>query len=205
MEGWIVSFVDRLGAWGVGLLMLLENVFPPIPSELIMPLAGFYARAGYVDLGAVIVLGSLGSLLGTCGWYLLGRCLGPARVERWVERHGRWLTISTDDVARSREWLQRHGWWALVLGRLVPGVRTVISLPAGMGGIPFPRFLLYSTIGTVAWTSLLALVGYALGSRHEEVAQVIGPVSWVVLGLVVSLYARRVWATRGRAAPPASS
>jgi membrane protein DedA with SNARE-associated domain len=182
-----------MGAWGVGLLMLLENVFPPIPSELIMPLAGFYARDGRMGLVPVIVIGSLGSLLGTCGWYLLGHWLGPTRVNAVVERYGKWLTISTEDVAKAQAWLLGHGWWALAFGRLVPGVRTLISLPAGLSGVPFSAFLLFSTVGTVVWTTLLAVLGYALGAQHALVSKAIGPLSWVVLGVIVTLYLRRVW------------
>lgn len=193
MQGWIIGYIDRMGAWGVGLLMLLENVFPPIPSELIMPLAGFYARGGQLELVPIIVLGSLGSLLGTCGWYFLGRWLGPARVNWCVECYGKWLTVSTDDVSKAQAWLLRHGWWALAIGRLVPGVRTLISLPAGLGQVPFGRFLMFSALGTVAWTSILALLGYALGTQHEQVSRAIEPMSWMVLATVAGLYVRRVW------------
>ena len=193
MHDWIVRTLREAGALGVGLLMLLENVIPPIPSELIMPLAGYEARQGRLNLLAAIVAGSLGSLLGGCAWYWLGRAWGPRRVERWVERHGYWLTITPREYERARRWLSTRGRWALLVTRLVPGVRTLVSLPAGAAQIPFLPFVLFSATGTIAWTAALAAAGYALGEQHERVGRWIGPVSAVVLGSLAVVYVVRLF------------
>ena len=192
LHDWIVRTLREMGALGVGLLMLLENVVPPIPSELIMPLAGYQARQGHLGLVAAIVAGSAGSLLGGCAWYWLGRAWGPERVERWVRRHGYWLTITPREYARARDWISKRGLWALAATRLVPGVRTLISLPAGAAQVPFLPFVLLSGAGTVAWTTALAAAGYALGERHELVGRWLGPVSAVVLGGLAAVYVVRL-------------
>jgi membrane protein DedA with SNARE-associated domain len=192
MGDWIVRLIGEWGAAGVALLMLLENVVPPIPSELVMPLAGFHASRGRMSLAAAVAGGTLGSLAGTCAWYWLGRRWGYARVSRFVERHGHWLTISPAELERSRRWLSERGRWALLLGRLVPGLRTLISLPAGAAEVPFAPFVAYSAAGTLVWTAFLAVLGMQLGERHEQVGRYLGPVSWVVTVGLVALYVLRL-------------
>jgi membrane protein DedA with SNARE-associated domain len=123
--------METLGYAGVAFLMFLENVFPPIPSELIMPLAGFSAARGEMTLWGVIVAGSVGSVLGQYPLYYLGRAVGPERLHRWADRHGKWLTVSGKDIEKAREWLNRRGPIAVLLCRLVPGVRSLISIPRG--------------------------------------------------------------------------
>ena len=192
MVEFVSGFMDRLGLVGVGLLMLLENVFPPIPSEVIMPLAGFVARRGEHDVVPTILAGSIGSLLGAIGWYWVGRRIGEDRLRRWVDRHGRWLALSCDDIDRAGDWFRRHKGVAVGLGRLVPGVRTLISLPAGFAGMPLAPFLLWSTLGTMVWTAALVVAGYLLGGAYEKVQGPLNIVSWVVLGVIVALYLWRV-------------
>lgn len=192
MQDWIVRTLREMGALGVGLLMLLENVVPPIPSELIMPLAGYQARRGELSLFAAIVAGSIGSLLGACAWYWVGHAFGPVRVEHWVARHGYWLTITPREYARARDWLSSRGRWALLVTRLVPGVRTLVSLPAGAAQVAFVPFLLFSAAGTVAWTAALAAAGYALGEEHEKVGRWLGPIAATVLGALVAIYVVRL-------------
>jgi membrane protein DedA with SNARE-associated domain len=192
MSDWIVSFVGRLGSLGVFLLMLLENVFPPIPSELIMPLAGYHARTGQMNLWVVIVAGSLGSLAGTSLWYVLGRRIGEERLRGWIERHGKWLTITTEELDRSKAWFDRRGKTAVVVCRMIPALRTVISLPAGVSGMPLPSFLLYSSVGTLLWTAALAYAGYLLGGAYEQVSGYLGPASWVIIGTSLLIYVWRL-------------
>lgn len=192
MHDWIVRTLREMGALGVGLLMLLENVVPPIPSELIMPLAGYRARQGDLSLLAAIVAGSIGSLAGGCAWYWFGRAWGPDRVERWVARHGYWLTITPKEYGRARDWLSTRGRWALLVTRLVPGVRTLVSLPAGAAQVPFVPFLLFSAMGTIGWTAALAAAGYALGEQHEKIGRWLGPISAVVLGGLAVVYVVRL-------------
>ena len=120
MFDWITSIVERMGPIGVALLMFLENVFPPIPSELVMPLAGFVAERGDFPLWRAIIAGSLGSLAGAVGWYLVGRKVGEKRLRRWVDDHGRWLTLSCEDIDKAKDWFDRHGGAAVFIGRLIP-------------------------------------------------------------------------------------
>jgi membrane protein DedA with SNARE-associated domain len=197
MFDWITSVLDATGALGVGFLMLLENVFPPIPSELVMPLAGFVAARGEVGLVAVILAGSVGSLLGALLWYYLGRALGHDRLRSLAARHGRWLTLAPEEVDRAEAWFLRHGGAAVFLGRLVPGVRMLISVPAGVARMPLPRFLAWSAAGTVIWTAALAGAGFLLEGRYELVGHWVNPVSNVVVVGLVALYIWRV-ATFGR-------
>lgn len=193
MVEFVSGFMDRLGLVGVGLLMLLENVFPPIPSEVIMPLAGFVARRGRHPILLTIVAGSVGSLLGAIGWYWIGRRVGEERLREWVDRHGRWLALSCGDIDRAADWFRRHEGTAVGLGRLVPGVRTLISLPAGFAGMPVLPFLAWSTVGTVAWTALLVVAGYLLGGAYDKVQAPLNVASWIILGVIVAMYLWRVF------------
>jgi membrane protein DedA with SNARE-associated domain len=193
MVDFVAGFMDRLGLVGVGLLMLLENVFPPIPSEVIMPLAGFVARKGRNDIVLTIVAGSIGSLLGAFGWYWVGRKVGEERLRAWVDRHGRWLALSGDDIDRAGDWFRRHRGVAVGVGRLVPGVRTLISLPAGFARMPLLPFALWSTIGTVAWTAALVLAGYLLGAAYDKVQGPLNVATWIVFGAILAMYLWRVF------------
>lgn len=192
MEGWIPSFLERTGYLGVWLLMVVENVFPPIPSEVVMPCSGFLAASGQMHLLGVVAAGVLGTLLGTLPWYGLGRWLGRRRLERFAARHGRWLTLQPDDVDKVMDWFSRHGRWAILFGRLVPGVRTLISLPAGTCGMPLPKFLAYTALGSALWTGLLAGAGFWLGQEWSSVERWLGPVSNGVLLLAFVAYLYRV-------------
>lgn len=192
MFDWITGFVGQSGYPGIALLMLLENVFPPIPSELIMPLAGYTATQGKLNIVLVVIAGSIGSLLGALLWYYVGRWLGCERVRRFAATHGRWLTITPGEVDHARDWFRRHCGKSVFIGRLVPAVRTLISIPAGIAEMPLVPFLVYSTAGTVLWTGLLATAGYLLGSQYQQVSNWVGPVSNLVVGGLVIWYVYRV-------------
>ena len=192
MFEWIANTLAWAGYVGVAVLMLAENLFPPIPSELIMPLAGFVAARGEMSLPGVIAAGTLGSIVGTLPWYWAGRMFGPERLKSLAGRHGRWLTVSPTDVDRARVWFDKHGRAGVFFGRLVPAVRTLISVPAGLAHMPIGSFLTYSCLGSLAWTTLLASAGYLLQDRYEEVARYLDPVSKIVLGLIVLAYIYRL-------------
>ena len=197
MFDWIVGFVQGSGYLGIALLMLAENVFPPIPSELIMPLAGFSAARGEPGIVWAVLAGSAGSLAGAVFWYYVGRWVGAERLRGWAGRHGRWLTLSPAEVDQATAWFQRHGALAVLIGRLVPAVRTLISVPAGIADMKLPRFLAYSAVGTVVWTAFLAGAGYLLGENYQAVSGWMDPVTYAVVGVVVAVYLYRV-ATFGR-------
>ena len=192
MASWIEGIVQSTGVFGIAFLMLLENLFPPIPSELIMPLAGYIAAQGQANIVLIIVAGTIGSLAGGFFWYAIGRWVGEERLKRIADRYGRWVTLSRQDIDKADDWFDEHGHKAVLLGRLVPTVRTLISIPAGLSEMPVRRFLLYSGIGTAAWTTILALLGYGLGSQYERVGAWVDPVSYGVLGLIVLIYLYRV-------------
>lgn len=185
MVEWMQHLMDSLGYVGIVLLMVLENLFPPIPSELIMPSAGFAAARGDLNLIGVILAGTLGSVIGTLPLYYLGRVFGEERVIGWADRYGRWLTLSGDDIRKADDWFDRHGNGAVLFGRLVPGIRSLLSLPAGISGMSLPTFLLYSAIGSGLWSAVLAGAGYLLGDHYEQVQHIVDPASKVILGIVV--------------------
>lgn len=192
MLGFVTGLLESLGYAGLVLLMFLENVFPPIPSELIMPLAGYTATRGQLAIAGVIVAGTAGSVLGALPLYWLGRRVGQDRLRTLAERHGRWLAVSPDEIDRASAWFARHGRWVILFGRLVPGVRSLISIPAGINRMPLVPFLLLTTLGSGVWTAILALLGYQLGSRFGEVETYLSPASNLILGLMAAAYLWRV-------------
>lgn len=188
----ISDIISDMGYMGIVLLMFLENIFPPIPSEIIMPLAGFTAAQGELSLVGVILAGTAGSLLGALPWYFAGRLLGEERLKAWANRHGHWLTVSSREIDKALDWFNRHGSKAVFFGRLVPTIRTLISVPAGFACMNLPRFLIYSAAGTLIWSGLLAWAGYLLQDHYHKVADYIGPVSTVVLVIIVLTYLYRL-------------
>ncbi|HEX2528910.1 MAG TPA: DedA family protein [Geminicoccus sp.] len=192
MFDWITQLVQQTGYAGIAFLMLLENVFPPIPSELIMPLAGFSASRGQLNIVGVIAAGTFGSVLGALFWYYVGKWVGVERLKAWAGEHGRWFTISPDEVDQANGWFERHAGLAVLIGRLVPAVRSLISVPAGIANMSLPAFLAYSTLGTGAWAGLLAGAGYLLGGQYEKVEAWLNPVSNVIFAAIVLLYIYRV-------------
>lgn len=197
MADWITSIIVNWGALGVAFLMFVENIFPPIPSEVVLPLAGAQAAQGNISLAMAVLGATVGAVLGTLPFYLLGRWAGIESIRRLSARYGRLLTLTPKDVDHADAWFDRNGQYAVVFGRLVPGVRTLISIPAGLTGMTLRRFLIFTTIGTLAWNTILAGAGYGLGQDPEIVETVLSPVSNVVIGGAVVLYAWRV-ATFGR-------
>ncbi|MBD2090327.1 DedA family protein [Microcoleus sp. FACHB-1515] len=185
MAEWITNVMTSLGYWGIGLLMFLENLFPPIPSELIMPLAGFTVARGEMNFFLAVLAGTIGTVLGALPWYYIGHFLGTERVRDLADRYGRWLTVTGKDIDRADRWFDRQGIKAVLIGRLIPGVRTLISLPAGISGMNLPVFLVFSTIGTVLWTTLLTAAGYFLGDNYELVDEYLAPVSKVIAAIIV--------------------
>ncbi|MHA0035687.1 DedA family protein [Deinococcus sp. PESE-13] len=185
MTDWIQTLMDSLGYLGILLLMVLENVFPPIPSELIMPSAGFAAARGDMSLALVVLMGTLGSVIGTLPLYYIGRAFGEDKLVTWADKHGKWLTLSGKDIKKADDWFDRHGAGAVLFGRMVPGIRSLLSLPAGMSEMPLPKFLIYSAIGSALWSAALAYAGYALGENYDRVEQYVGPASKIILGLLV--------------------
>lgn len=193
MLEWITNTINYMGYWGIALLMFLENLFPPIPSELIMPLAGFTARAtpDKLNVIGVFLAGLAGSVLGLLVWYYPGKFLGEARLRTLADKYGKWLSISSKDISKAKGWFDKQGSKAVLIGRLVPGVRTLISVPAGISNMHLLPFLIYSTLGSAVWVGFLTYSGYALGSQYELVDKYLAPVSKIVLGCIVLAFV--VW------------
>jgi membrane protein DedA with SNARE-associated domain len=188
---WITKVIGRLGYTGVALLTFLENLLPPIPSELVIPLAGYAAAEGDMRLSLMIVAATAGSLVGATVWYVVGRSVGEARLRAWIGRHGQWLTLSPKDLDRAQVWFRDHGNTAVLLGRLLPGLRTFVSVPAGLARMPLTSYLAYSTLGTVLWTTALAYAGVVLQSNVGVVGDYINAIAYGVFGVMGVLVIRR--------------
>jgi membrane protein DedA with SNARE-associated domain len=198
MTDWVFRLIDTTGYVGVFLLMFLETVFPPIPSEVIMPVAGLRAAQGPLNLFGVIGAGSAGAMVGNFFWYLLARVIGMKRFHPFIDRHGRWLTMDWGDIEKAERLFGRFGGAVVGVGRVLPTVRSVVSIPAGLLDMRLKTFLLWSTVGTVVWSSGLAVAGYLLGRRFSEIDKVVGPLSTVVIGAIVLLYLWRQLTWRRR-------
>lgn len=192
MFDWVLSVIEGWGYPGIFALMLLENVFPPIPSEVIMPLAGYLVAEGRLALLPTLIAGIAGSALGTSFWFVLGAWVGAPRLKRWAARWGRVMTVSPGDIDRAQAWFDRHGGKAVFLGRMIPAVRTLISVPAGIARMGWGRFLAWTLLGSAIWTGLLTAAGFLLSANYGRVADVIDPVSKLVVAAVVLVYLYRV-------------
>lgn len=187
MVEWIENVIRELGYPGIVLLMFLENLFPPIPSELIMPLAGFTAsRSDSLSFAGVILAGTLGAVLGTSPLYALGYIYGEWGVKRLVAIYGPWLGIEERDVDKVNRWFRQRGAVMVFVARLIPGVRSLISLPAGMARMNLLLYFFYTTLGSALWVSFLVYVGNLLGENYDQVERYLDPLSILVLvGLVL--------------------
>src|SRR5687767_8372783 len=172
MDRWVIDFIDWAGYAGIFLLMFLETVFPPIPSEVIMPVAGARAARGPLTLWGVIASGTAGAMLGNLFWYALARVIGMKRFRPFIENYGRWLTMDWDDVEKAEKLFGRFGGTIVSLGRMLPTIRSVISIPAGLLNMRLKSFLLWSTLGTAVWTSVLATAGWGLGMAFDDIEKI---------------------------------
>jgi membrane protein DedA with SNARE-associated domain len=198
MGDWTISLIEQTGYVGIFLLMFLETIFPPIPSEVIMPIAGVQAAQGTLSLWAVIASGTAGAMLGNLFWYALARVIGMRRFRPFIARHGRWLTIDWPDVEKAERLFGRFGGVIVSLGRLLPTIRSVISIPAGLLNMRLRSFLVWSTLGTAAWTAALATAGWGLGKAFRDVEKVLGPLSTAIIAFVVLAYIWRQLTWRKR-------
>ncbi len=195
MTGWIEYLIEAFGALGVALLMILENLFPPIPSEFILPFAGFLVGRGELGFLPALVASTAGSLSGALILYALGRWGG----RNLILRYGRFLRVKEADLDRAEGWFDKYDQWVVLFGRMVPGVRSVVSIPAGMLRMPFLQFVLLTTAGSAAWNALLLGAGWYLGENWQQIQGIVGSVSAFVLILVaVALVCAAIWWWRRR-------
>jgi membrane protein DedA with SNARE-associated domain len=184
--------IDTLGYFGVFLLLFIENIFPPLPSEVVAPFCGYAAARGELNIVGVIAAAVLGSMVGQMPWYFAGRLLGEKRIEALAARYGRWLTVTPKEVRHVFDWFARFGAASVFFGRMIPAIRAVISLPAGIAEMPLGKFLAYSLAGTTIWMGGLAYAGYRLGQNYELVAKYIEPGTKIVVAVIVIGYIVRL-------------
>ncbi|MFC3690045.1 DedA family protein [Aquipuribacter hungaricus] len=184
VAGWAVGIMETLGGPGAGLVVALENLFPPIPSEIILPLAGFTAAQGSFSLLSAILWTTAGSLVGALVLYELGRVVGRDRV---VAVAGRLPLVDTKDIEVAERWFQRHGPKAVFFGRMLPIIRSAISVPAGVERMPVLQFLLYTLAGSAIWNTIFIVAGYQLGERWSEVEQYATVLQYIVVAVAVLL------------------
>ncbi|MBN1260739.1 MAG: DedA family protein [Anaerolineae bacterium] len=184
---WVQDVIRAMGYLGLGLVMFLENVFPPIPSEAVLPMAGWlaYDKVGGFSLLGVTLVGAIGSVAGALVFYGLGYWFGEGRVRELLRRFGKWLLLSESDFDTALAWFDRFGEAVIFFGRMVPIVRSLVSIPAGIASMNLPRFSLYTAIGTALWSFILALAGYILGQNWPLVMDVVSRYEKVVLVLAV--------------------
>lgn len=173
---WAIELMQRLGYPGIVLIIILENLFPPIPSEVVLPFAGFLTTNGALSLPGVVIAATVGAVLGTLPFYLLGRLFGRTRVYQLVGRFGRYFRTTENDLQLAENWFNRYGPWTVFFGRVVPIVRSLISIPAGVAEMNLVTFVAYTTVGTLIWNLVLVGVGAALGT------------AWPLVGEWVSYY-----------------
>ena len=192
MSDWVVRLIEQSGYLGIGFLMFLETIFPPIPSEVIMPVAGMAAAKGKLGFVLVVLSGTTGAMLGNTVWYLGARALGVDRLRPFIRRHGKWLTLNWSEVRRAERWFGIHGPAFVLFARMLPTVRSLVSIPAGLLRMRFRSFFIASTLGTAGWTALLATAGYKLEQNVGEVERFIGPVANAVMIVLAAGYVWRL-------------
>ncbi len=187
---WIEQIILALGYPGIALVMLIENLFPPIPSELVMPFAGFMVAQNQFNFVGIVIAGTVGSVLGAVVLYYVGMLAGEPLIRSFLRRYGRWFALSEHDLDRALQFFSRYGEAVVFFGRLIPLVRSLISLPAGMHRMPMSKFLLFTTLGSTIWTGVLGYAGFILGANWAQVLEFISTyqkATLVVLGLLVAV------------------
>lgn len=182
---WVLAIMAKFGYLGIIFAMFAENVFPPIPSEVIMPAAGFAVVRGDFNLILVISAGTLGCVLGALPLYYLGILFNEERLITFTKKYGKYVFVKPDDISASSRWFDKHGKKAVFFGRMVPGIRSLISIPAGMNKMPILSFMVLTALGSSIWTTVLTLAGYHFGKNYEVIETALAPYSKIFLILVV--------------------
>ncbi|MFF5179359.1 DedA family protein [Micromonospora sp. NPDC000316] len=191
LTGWVAMVIEAMGPLGVALLVALESIIPPIPSEIVLAMAGFLAHEGQFNVFLVVLTATVGSLVGALALYWLGAALGEERLKRWLDHIP---LVDRDDLERADRWFERHGRWAVLIGRVVPVVRSLVSVPAGANRMPLGEFILLTTIGSGVWNGLVVGAGYLLGSRWQDVGRYSDWFNYAIIAVFVVMLAS--WALR---------
>jgi len=199
---WAESLIKSLGEIGVALVIIIETVIPPIPSELLLPLAGSLVAKGEFNFFSIVLAATIGSVIGATILYGIARWAGDRRVDRWIDRWGKWLLVTHEDMDKARTFFGKYGNRAVLIGRVIPGIRSVISIPAGLTSMPIADFLIYTTIGSAIWNLLLVSAGFFLGQQYDLVEKWLDPVSPIIYALVIvavlGFIGRRLWGRYSR-------
>ncbi|WP_432353910.1 DedA family protein [Sporosarcina sp. A2] len=184
IDSWIMDLLAEYGYYGVLALIFVENLFPPIPSELILTFSGVLVASHHLSMGWMIVAATIGSVVGAMFLYGIGMFLDVPRLERLTDRYGRWLRLKRKDIRRADAWFDKYGPWTVLICRVIPLVRSLISIPAGMSGMNFPLFIILTALGSLAWNSVLIYLGFKLGANLDSVVQYMDIYSNVVYILI---------------------
>ncbi|WP_087029865.1 DedA family protein [Trichococcus palustris] len=199
MEAWIQSIMEQFGYIGVAFLIMIENLFPPIPSEVILTFGGFMTTNTSLSIIGMIIASTIGAVVGAAILYGVGTLIDVERLEKIVDKYGNILRITKDDIHKADAWFDRHGVWTVFFCRFVPLIRSLISLPAGMANMSFGLFMLFTTLGTVIWNTVLIYLGAAVGSQWETIVaymDIYSNVAYVLLAIL--LVAAIIWYIRKR-------
>ncbi|OTG85918.1 alkaline phosphatase [Acinetobacter sp. ANC 4558] len=185
IQNWVLFIMEQLGYIGIAFLMFLDNIFPPIPSEIIMPSAGYSASRGQLILIGVIIAGSIGSLVAASVLYWLGYKVKQDRMFRFIDNYGQYVFLKTDDVKKSLAWFEQYGYRIVFFGRMIPAMRSIISIPAGMNRMPYGKFMFFSSIGTIIWTTFLACIGYYFGENQIFMQHIFRQASNIIIAILL--------------------
>ena len=205
LANWVQDVINQFGYFGVALLVVIENVFPPIPSEIVLPFAGFVAQQGASAVNAtagaaqsdttvvgMMIAATVGSVVGALILYFVSAAIGPERLRGFVERFGKWFGVKSSDLVRAEEWFDRRSVVAVLVGRCVPLIRSIVSIPAGFRRMKLTSFVVLTAIGSAVWNIALIGAGAVLGDQWERVGEYVGVFQWLVIAAVLVLLVRFV-------------
>ena len=187
---WVQDVIEQLGYLGVALLVVLENIFPPIPSEIVLPFAGFVAQQGSESVVLMILAATVGSVIGALIMYWIAAVIGDERLHAFTRRFGKWVQIREADLTRAEEWFDRHAMSAVLVGRCVPLIRSVVSIPAGFRRMKLIPYIAYTFLGSLVWNIALVGAGAVLGENWERVEPVVATFQWIVIVVILAGIAR---------------
>ncbi len=190
MEAWIIDLIEQYGYWGVFLLIAIENIFPPIPSEVILTFSGFMTQSTDLTITGVIIVSTAGSVIGAVILYGFGLLMDVERLEKIVDKYGRWLRLTKEDIHKADAWFDKYGIWTVLFCRVIPLVRSLISIPAGMSNMNFGLFLLFTTMGTLVWNTILVNLGAAVGSNWDDIVgymDIFSNIIYILIGILLLL------------------
>ena len=187
---WVQDVIESLGYLGVALLVIAENLFPPIPSEIVLPFAGFVARRGDGSVIVMVVASTVGSVVGALVLYAIAAAIGPERIHTFIVRFGKWFGVKESDMVRAEEWFDRRSNVAVLVGRCVPLIRSLVSIPAGFRRMRFVPFVVLTAVGSAVWNVALIGAGAALGDQWDVVGDYVGILQWLVIVVIVAVVIR---------------